>query len=329
MRIQPFIIALALAGCATEPELDTDDIDTGQIESESSVYQWAFRGYPNQMSEWQVGMTYFNGRLHMVHNGHGTPNELWRSSFDGTRWSTNVKLPSTHRSTGGPALTVHGGQLKMIYRAAGQNRLMMSASLDGNTYGTPVTIGSYLGTEQLVSEPSATVFGGQLYVGYCTAHALRVDRFNGASWSLVYKETYASNATCEHVELAVVPDDGALHAVVATITDFSYGDPAYLMRDLRTFTGTSWAGSGQSLTMKTKQPISITTCNGITHMTHGGYSDGSEIWWAERMNGAWTTDFRVPGRYSWGGAALGCFGSRAIMVYPNTSGSLEWLEFGP
>jgi hypothetical protein len=61
------------------------------------------------------------------------------------RSGMTAALRSARYSTGGPSLFVHGSQLKMIYRAASQNRLVMS-TYNGSTYGTPVTIGSYLGT---------------------------------------------------------------------------------------------------------------------------------------------------------------------------------------
>jgi hypothetical protein len=323
MRIQSFIIALAMTGCAfddTEPELET-----GEVESESSVHQWQLRGALNQKSEWQVGMAYYGGRLQMVHNGHGTPSELWSTYFDGTRWSTNVKL--TQRSTGGPALFVHGGQLKMVYRASGQNRLMMS-TFNGSTYGTPITIGSLLGYEQIKSEPTAAVYGGQLYVGYCTNGSIRVDRFNGAQWSLVYQNVLSSSASCEHVELAVIPDTGQLHFEVASIWDPGYGDPSHTIYETRTSNGTSWTAPAILQNKKTKQPMSIVSCGGVTHLTHGGYSNASEIWWSERINGAWYHDYRLPGHQSWGGAALGCYGTRAIMVHNGLYGDLQWLEFG-
>lgn len=331
MRIQAILIAAALAGCGIEDE--TDQLETGEVEAASSVYQWAWQGYvPNQKSYWQVGTASYKGRLQLVHNGMGTPSQLWSSSFDGTTWTANKLLSLT--STGGPSLVVHGDKLKMIYRAAGQNRLMMSTFDDSRrpedpAYIMPVTIGSYLGTETLTSEPAAATYGGKLYVAYCTQHKLRIDRFDGVGWSLAFSQAYAPNGWCEHVELAVLPDDGALHVVYSTMADLAYGDPSYAMRDYRTFDGISFASTGQTLTMKTKQPISITSCNGITHMTHGGFSTSSEIWWAERRYGAWSTDFRVPSMYSTGGAALACFGTKTLMIFPDISGWLNRMEFGP
>lgn len=319
MRILPLLF-LAVAGCATD-----DMLDTGEVELElHSVWQWTFptQFNPVQASKYQVGLAPFNGQLHMVHSGSSNPQELWWSKFNGSSWSQNVKLSQT--STGGAALVVHQSQLAMIYRAYGQNRLMKSTSNGIGTFGTPVTIGAGLGSESLQGEPAATVYGGQLYVAYCTNSAVHVDQLVGSSWTQRMRFPFGSNG-CEHVEIAEVPGNG-LHLLVET--HISFGGGSYPIYESLSSDGTNWTGI-ISTGMQTKQPISVVTCNGITHLTHGGVSDENDIWWSEWDHGAWSPDIEMPNRGSLGGAALGCYGgTRTLEIHPAGGNRLYQSEFG-
>jgi len=331
-HLRLLLISLAVAGCAMdgEPELDTDS-----VESASTVTQWKARGWvPNQKSEYQVGLAYFNGRLQMVHNGHSDPHELWWTSFDGNSWTANVKLP--HRATGGPALQVRNGRLDMVYRDASQNRLLI-ASYDGFTFGAPRAAGSPLDGQVLKSEPATglTSFGKDLLVAYCTNTSVRIDRYDGTRWELAHSIPAPDYSTCEHVELAGVIGGGEMNLYYATENEMiSWRDyPIYEVNG----DGFSWGTPRALPNKKTKQPISIVTCRGKTHMTHGGLSDASEVWWSERVrnpNGSydWGPDERVPNQHSWGGAAVGCMGGiedpqRTFMIHNNTDGRLYQLEF--
>jgi hypothetical protein len=333
MRIQTIMMAVALAGCGIETE--TDDLDTGETESASSVEQWTpARSIPGQRSVYQPGLAFFNGQLRMVHSGYSNPSELWYSAFNGVSWSTNAKLNGI-TSHGGPSLIVHGGVMKMIYRLS--NRLMMSTySGSGSTFYAPVTIGSYLGTESLRSEPATALLNGQLYVAYCSSQAVRVDRLNSNNtWTNVVRKTFSdSRDYCEHVELAAVRDPNPyylfwnLHLEYAVANTYFSNMPLY---EMRSGDGTSWTAQA-SLNRESMQPMSIAECNATTHFIHGGnvYAP-NQIRWMERIGYSWGSSFQVPAKFSTSGAALGCYGSRTIMVYPddNSNDDLRWSEFGP
>jgi hypothetical protein len=311
MRIQTIMMAVALAGCGIETE--TDDIDTGETESEATVTQWAsFQQIYNtngsgQRSEWQVGLAGYAGRLYMVHNGDSNKHDLWQTTYGPGGWVNDSKIDGMY-STGGPSMTVHNGSLKMVFRSHNSNQLKLSTFASGR-YQPPVVIGSALGTEWLYSEPSATVFGGKLYVAYCTNGATRVDRQDGATWTNVLRMPMSG---CQDVELAVLPDTGQLHLVYALTSGFMY--------ETKTSNGYWWTSS-QYLYKKTAQPISIVSCNGTTHMVHGGHDSPTQIYWSERRNGAWITDARVGQEASYGGAAVGCYPgpiNQTVMVHNGT-----------
>ncbi len=322
------MMAVALTGCALETE--PEDVETSEIEAAASVYQWIDRGtIAGQLSDQQVGLAEYNGKLHMVHTGVaavGTGNELYMSSYNGSSWSSQIRIRTASvRATNGPALVAHDGLLHMVFRAANQNRLVMSTMYQEVSYGPAQTIGSHLGYETIVGKPSAASWNGQIYVAYCTKNALRIDRFDGGStWTLVKKEQFSTSTTCNHVGLTVIPETATLHVVYAT----NVGSQQ-LMHEQVTWDGTGWyyINNNNLYGMKTNKPVSMVTCNGITHMVHGGYTS-HQVYWAERYNGIWKYDYAVPNQVSYnGGAAVGCLGSRAIMVH-NGLNTLKWLQFG-
>lgn len=335
MRIQTIMMAVALAGCGIETE--TDDIETGETESESSVEQWtpSRAVSPVQRSVYQPGLAFFNGQLRMVHSGYSNPAQLYYSAFNGVSWSADAPL-SGITSHGGPSLITHQGIMKMIYRVS--NRLLMrNYSGSGSNFGSPVTIGSALGYETLRSEPATAQLNGQLYVAYCTNQAVRVDRLNSNNtWTNVVRRTFTdSRDYCEHVEIAAVRDPNPyylfwnLHLQYAVASTYFSDMPMY---EMRSGDGTSWTAPSHPYNWDSHQPISIAECNGTAHFIHGGdtfYPD--QIRWMERTGYTWGPDYQVPGKYSTSGAALGCYGSRTIMVYPddNDGDKLKWSEFGP
>lgn len=321
MRIQALLFVVAASGCAISDE----DTRLGSTEGALSVWQWTDDvQIPSQSSQYQPGLAYYGGRLHMVHNGSSNPSELWWSRWNGSSWTTNVKL--THTATGGPALAVFDGELVMIYRAAGQNRLLMSRSR-GTSWSSPVTAGTSLGSSQLRAEPAVAVHQGNLYAAYCKGIGVQIDRYDGASWTSAGFLAPPSALGCEHVEIASLPDSGRLHVVYSVGHLQPY--PGTYLYEVTSATGTSWTAPAY-MHQSSEKEISIVTCDGITHMVHGGNATPREIWWAFRDHGAWTEDVTVPNQASEGGSALGCFaGTRTLMVHNGGTHQLWQSEFGP
>jgi hypothetical protein len=307
--MKKLVLALMLAGCAT-------DYDTGEVESASTVYDWSSDvQIAGATSAYQVGLA---SNL-MVRNVNGT---LQTSRYSGGTWSSLYPVPSAHADYG-PALVVYGGDSYVLYHAQGENRLMMSHGWNAN-WSVPVTAGSTIGSATINYAPAAVVYGSSLYAGYCTrsstGDAVRIDRYDGTTWTKVIE--YTSGLRCKHVTLGVLPD-GKLDI----LANFESG-----------FTGTwfmyEWRGTGSpqqwwargSLSMKSKKPMSIVTCDGVTHLVHGGNSSPNEIWWTVYENGDWVGDTRIPNQASSGGAALGCYyGGPTLMVHNGTDANL-WFS---
>jgi hypothetical protein len=83
----------------------------------------------------------------------------------------------------------------------------------------------------------------------------------------------------------------------------------------------------QVLSFRSKKALSITTCAGNTHFTHGGDDNPNEIWWTYRVGNEWLDDVRVPNQASSGGATLGCANGVPYMIHNGTDDQLWYSEF--
>lgn len=319
--MQPFrtssLLLLAVAGClAGDPALDTDD-------SALSVWQWTDDvQIPTQSSSYQVGLAPLGSNLHMVFTQ--STGELATSRFDGSRWATRTAL-GTYADYG-PALVNHNGRLVALYHARGQNRLLMTTSADGQSWTVPVNAGTTLGADTLLYAPAAVVHGGDVYVGYCrrtsAGDRVRIERLSAGVWTEA--ASYPTAFRCKHVAMGTLPDGrlDILWTMESNATGWWYlAEVAGLGRP-----SSSWPLVANP--MKSKKPPSIATCNGVTHLVHGGDSTPSEIWWSFANSGRWFADIKVPNQSSDGGAAIGCLaGRRAIMVHNGGYPQLWWSEF--
>lgn len=316
MKLLYGLIALGVVGCAAEP-------DTSSTTSDSSVWQWTDDvKLPNQSSSRQVALASFGGRLHMLHTVALSGPLQW-SIFNGETWSAGVELPQ--HADGSPALTVFNNRIAAVYKPRGENRIVMMTS-DGHSWTTPVNAGSTLGTAQLISSPAIAVQSGTLYAAYCVRTSdgdkVRVDWLS-TDWSMM-QEIPTLGVSCRNVTLSTLPD-GRLDLLIST-----EGSSSWYMKEAIHNVGARYWAPPANLTMKSKTPMSIVTCNGLTHLVHGGYSTPSEIWWTLRDDTGWQQDVPVPHQASTGGAALGCFqGTRPIMVHNGGYDELWWSEFMP
>ncbi|MBK9033173.1 MAG: hypothetical protein IPL61_18195 [Myxococcales bacterium] len=340
MNRSAFLLSLllggALVGClSADDEAAMLDESVGEL----SAWQWPDdTQIVGKESTRQPALAWFGSRLHMVYTDYSSSSStaLKQTRFNGSSWTTSVSLGVSSDSH--PALVDYDGSLRLIYKPVGQNRLMMmtSTTASATTWSSPVTIGRSLGT-RTASAPSALAFGGNLYVAYCSQlsdlpHVL-VDRFDGATWTAVH-DTVASSqlySTCNSVVMAAMPDTGEVE-VLYNVIGSGGGVKPYIMRQRVVIGRSSTVWYSPTYTgMTSFKPISVVTCDGITHLVHGGDPDITEIWWSFRSNNNWVAGTQVPNQWSGAGAALGCFnGTKTVMVH-NVSGGTHLMQsiFGP
>jgi len=98
---------------------------------------------PDQYSKAGVALAVFQNRLHQVHISEARdlrsdPNDLWHSTFDGRRWTRNVKIPGQKSKTT-PDLAVWNGQLHMVHLGDSSNHIWHSMN-KGNGWTVNVRI---------------------------------------------------------------------------------------------------------------------------------------------------------------------------------------------
>jgi hypothetical protein len=319
--------AVAAAGCLPE-----GDVELGTDQAALSVHQWSEDvRIQSQVSQFQVGLAPLGNRLHML-AASGSSGEIFWSQFDGAGWSNRASIGQY--ADYGPALTVHNGQLVTVYHRRGHNQLLMSTS-SGQSWSTPVTAGTSFGAQRVRYAPAVASHGGHLYIAYCRTSLggdiVSVERFDGGtSWTVV--ATYpmvASSLECKHVAMSVLPT-GRLHILWTQYRDNGPGgnDFWFLFEASGDGAPSSVWPWGPLSRMRSAKPPSMVTCNGTTHMVHGGLSTPREIWWSYRDGDAWSENVRVPNQASDGGAQLGCFnGDRTVMVHNGGTTQLWWSEF--
>lgn len=326
--LKPLAISLLVltTGCLSD-ELP-EDVELGDLVQYNSVHQWTEDIKIPAQSPYQPALAQVDSAaLLAAFTRTGTKEvHIWRMGAPRT-WGLRAALP--YRADYGPAMKMHGGAATLVYKGAGENRFLMTRSTDsGWHWSSPVTVGAGINGYTIVSPPSIESKDGNLFLAYCLRRNnidyVRIDRLQNGTWSSV-RHLELPGGRCRNVHLTTLAP-GNLHLV---FNEESISTGIWYMKQQLSSTGTTWTSS-QTLSMKSKKPVSILTCNGITHFVHGGYSSPSEIWWTYRnAGGGWEPDVKVPGQVSDGGAGLGCFNGRAIMLHNGGYDDLWWSEFGP
>ncbi len=309
-----FTLATAVSGCTSEA-----DFETGELASELTANGWLNDLQIGVASHYQVGVA---GQDILYRDSSG---RLRPASFDGTRWS--IGLQTTLQADYGPALVEHGGQLVTIYHSAGQNRFLMSTSPTGDYWSAPTAVTLPVpANSTLRYAPAAASFNNMLHLGYCYrdpyGERASIARLENGTWRSL--KTWAfPDGTCKSFAFGRSSDGTLLYMFTTEAPSTWY------MYD-GTISTSGSVSVGRMLSFKSKKPGSIVTCGGITHMVHSGYSTPDELWWTyRRVDGTWAPDARIPGQASNGGAALGCFGTRTIMVHNGGYDDLWWSEYVP
>jgi hypothetical protein len=344
-----------LAGCLDDPGME--DPELGELESASTLGWSDDAQIPNQQSARQVGLAYFGSRLHMLHNGSAYPNEVWWSRFDGTSWSSNIKITNLS-ADGTPALAAWNGRLYTAFKKPGANTIVVSSSSSGATWTTPVTAapttsgsnanGSYTLTPKRA--PSLAVHNNRLYLAHCMhihstfsngdthdTDAVELWRYDSGTWTRVGPRTLMFDAfECTGVSLASYGGD--LHVLYNErfhdwllynerfhdwLSDFTYlNEKAF---DPDNYTGVESVYTD----MQSRRPPSVAVCGSYAYLVHSGDDSPSDIWATRRAvtSTDWPADTRLTNQTSDDGATVGCFGTRPIMVHNGGTNQLWWAHY--
>ena len=147
--------------------------------------QWEGKDIEDQLSKTHVALSSFQGRLHMVHLGESS-NDLWYSTYDGSRWTPNVKIPG-QKSKAAPSLAVWNNQLHMVHLGDSSNAIWHSIN-KGNGWTVNVRIpGRSSDKVPALGRVPNGPFAGRLHMVYKTdaniePQSLWHAQFDGRQW---------------------------------------------------------------------------------------------------------------------------------------------------
>lgn len=180
---------------------------------------------PGHMSSRGPGLAVYNNQLYCVHRGAGNDQYLWWTRFNGTSWSTDIRMSGA--TTHAPALASFRGMLYCVYKDSKNNRMWQT-----RFNGTSWDADKLLPAHETSSNPALAVYNDRLYCvhrggGY--DQGLWWTRFDGTNWSTDTK--LPGQASQEGPALAV--HNNHLYCVYRSMTN----DPSlYWCR----FNYTSW-----------------------------------------------------------------------------------------
>lgn len=149
---------------------------------------------PGQLSKNRPGLATFgtskgDQKLHMVHQGE-TSDDLYWSTFDGSSWTPNSKLPMN--SYHPPALASYGGKLHMLLDpldTSTGDSFLHESTFDGANWSSPVKVltpsGYGMGSagHALAVHNGVPVLVYKLSVGQSNYNTLYMSTYTNGSWS--------------------------------------------------------------------------------------------------------------------------------------------------
>ncbi|MGD9850897.1 MAG: hypothetical protein AB7T38_06505 [Nitrospirales bacterium] len=169
------------------------DGETWKPYRDPSLNQEASRSgrIPDQFSKAGVALAVFQNRLHQVHISEARdlrsdPNDIWHSTFDGRRWTRDVKIPGQKSKTT-PALAVWDGQLHMVHLGDSSNHIWHSIN-KGNGWTVNVRIpGKSSDKAPALGRITSGSFAGRLHMVYKSdaniePQSLWHAQFDGRQW---------------------------------------------------------------------------------------------------------------------------------------------------
>lgn len=216
----------------------------------------------------------------MVHLGN-TSNDIWVSSYNGSSWSTNVRVPN-QQSKATPAIVEHNGLLHMVYLGNTSNELWHS-TFNGTSWTTNVRIPN----QQSKSRPALISYAGRLHMVHQgnTSNDLWYSTFNGTSWSPNMR--IAGQASKATPAFAVLGNALYMAHLGNTSNDIW----------ISTLGASGWSPNERLGGAKSKSTPAFATFNGNLCIVHTG-DESNDLWLSIFDGNNYTRDIQLTGRSS-------------------------------
>lgn len=128
----------------------------------------------------------FQGALSAFHQGDQSDGELYAVTWTGGAWPKDGKINGI-TLTGAPAAAVYNGTLYVFHQSKSHGGWLYYCAYDGSNWTGDIPVDDASGAGAgLTGSPTATVFGGRLFVlhqGRSSNGELWFTSFNGTTWT--------------------------------------------------------------------------------------------------------------------------------------------------
>ncbi|MFI9809459.1 hypothetical protein ACIHEJ_34800 [Streptomyces sp. NPDC052301] len=265
--------------------------------------------FPGHASAANPAAAVFNGRLIVVHRGHGNGDQqLWWTEFDPDNgWSEDKQFPA-HSSAAGPALAVYEGKLHCVHRGHGNDTQLWHTTFNGNSWSQDKRLGAHSSSVG----PALAVYDGKLHCvhkGASSDSQLWHTTFDGNRWS--EDRRLPTHSTASNPALAVY--GGKLHMVHR-----GSGNDTSLWHTTYTTSG-GWTTDNRFRAHSSLEGPGLAVFDNKLFCVHRGHGSADQnLWWTTYQSGSpWTDDQQFPGHTSGAGPA--------VVVYRDKNGTQNQL----
>ncbi len=260
---------------------------------------------PNQKSRAASALTFFNGRLHMVHIGEEST-KLYHSTFNGTNWSAESVVPN-QKSRAAPALAIFNGLLYMAHIGEESNSIFLSTF-----NGTGWSQETKLSEPKSRATPALTVLNQRLHLVHLgeESNNLWHSWFDGNSWSNNRRLPVQKSRLAP----ALVTFNNQLHLL-------HIGESSAKLWH-STFDGTLWSENKEVPSQQSRATPALAVFGNRLHMIHIGKT--SNDIWHSYFDGAWRPNTKIEGQQSRAAIGLASTGNYLHMVHVGDSSTSLW-----
>lgn len=233
---------------------------------------------PNQTSKTTSALALIQGRLHLIHLGESS-NQLWHSTWDGARWSDNVRIGK--ESNGRVALTNNG---LLVYRDPqrlpdGDYGFVYSVFQGGWSTSRPLP-------DKMTSPDSPAAVSTSTGETVVRQVPFQDYLMSYSTYRLTGSGTLAPDSDGSRL--------GEYSARVPALASNGYGwDIIYTYRGGNDL----WHGGRAIPNQSTRDTPAAAYHKGVLHMVHLG-SGSERIWHSTFVNGGWTPNVAIPDHLS-------------------------------
>ena len=263
----------------------------------------------------------YGGRLYMAWKGMERDDTIWWSTFDGTKWAPQQRVPGVSTSSG-VSLASFNGRLYMAWKGSATGNVPFDERIWWTTFD-----GTAWAPQQVVPNvwtsvgPRLAVFDGRLYLawkGEYTDQRIWWTSFDGTSW--------APQQRIPGVSTSVGPALAVFNGLLYAAWKGMEGDQGIWWSS---FDGTSWAPQRQIPGVSSTEGPSLALFNGLLYASWKGMYGDQGIWWSSFDGTSWAPQQRITGVSTSVGPGLAVFNNTLYASWKGMYGDqrIWWSGF--